>query len=130
MNDEAHVYPGTAVGSLRIWGHLDVGNAIHFVLGSVDGPGVYLLGVDPETTRGGRAEVWMGGQAGGPLDPVQTIWRTPLSGDAGTISIVTLGDARITGTFSFTAGRGDDELKVTHGVFDLRLPESFVAAVP
>ncbi|MCA9751058.1 MAG: hypothetical protein KC591_02625 [Gemmatimonadetes bacterium] len=88
--------------------------SITLTLYNVSGPGDYQLGVS-STMFGGIAIAASPGQG----------WATPLSGDAGRVTITALAADRIAGTFEFTAtstpaGAGD--LVVTEGAFDLPLP--------
>jgi hypothetical protein len=94
------------------------------VLGFVTGPGTYPLGVNNGTTAGGTGTVVV--VDGGTV----TNYLTPFSGDAGSVTITSLGSNAV-GTFEFTAppllGGGANQV-VTDGSFDVPLPASFVAA--
>jgi len=61
-------------------------------------------------------------------------WLTPLSGEAGTITITTLSATRIAGTFSFaataTSGGATGTRTVTNGAFDLAITSGTTTPVP
>lgn len=80
----------------------------------ITGPGTYPLG-----TAGGVA----GGIAS--LNVGSAVWQTPLSGQAGTVTISSISNGRIAGTFAFQAvglASGATGTKVvTNGQFDLPL---------
>ena len=85
---------------------------ITLFLSFINGPGTYPLGVSVLTNAGGRGLV---------TDPPNT-WTTPLSGDAGSVTISTRTDSRIAGTFSFVAtdpGGSTSGAVVTEGEFDI-----------
>lgn len=74
------------------------------------GPATYPLGVNL-TSYGGVAQITENALS----------WITPLTGNAGTVTITTLTDTRIAGTFSFTAeavGNATGTRTVTNGRFD------------
>jgi hypothetical protein len=86
---------------------------ISFALYNIGGTGSYPLGVSG-LNFGGLAVLGLS----------SSVWTTPLSGAAGTITITTLTATRIAGTFSFIAtpspGSGATGTKtVTNGQFDL-----------
>lgn len=91
-----------------------------FTLGvwHVNGPGTYPLGVNYTTRGGGLTIVTHTGE----------IWMSPLSGDAGTVTITTLTASRIAGTFScnvdtmFSDGNHPRHA-LTSGSFDLPIVE-------
>ena len=86
--------------------------------------GTYPLGVG-NTVAGGLASVVLS----------STGWSTPLSGNAGTVTITAVSPTRITGTFSFTAPRvtgtgGSATRTVTQGQFDLPVNGPATLVVP
>lgn len=89
-------------------------NGITFNLLGITAPGTYPLG-----TSGGV----VGGIAS--LNEASAVWQTPVSGDAGSITVSTLTPTRIAGTFQFVAeaaGAGATGTRtVTNGQFDLPL---------
>jgi len=90
---------------------------------NVGGPGTYPLGVNV-MVAGGTAIL---ANAGGG-------WGTPLSGEAGTVTITALDPSRIAGTFSFvadaTTGSATGQVTVTDGEFDLALPGAALLPIP
>ena len=83
---------------------------ILITLWNLRGPGTYPIGVGP-TTVGGTGQVTENGLS----------WITPLTGTAGQVTITTLTDSRIAGTFTFTAeavGGSTGTRAVTNGQFD------------
>ncbi len=82
---------------------------------NVDSVGTYSLGVSG-TNVGGYGQV---------TDLLPRGWATPLSGAAGSITLTTLTNTRIAGTFTFTAdsslGSASGSRVVTQGSFDLLL---------
>ena len=83
---------------------------ILITLWNLRGPGTYPFGVGP-TTIGGTGQVTENGLS----------WITPLTGTAGQVTITTLTDTRIAGTFTFTAeavGGSTGTRAVTNGQFD------------
>lgn len=66
-------------------------------LSFLEGPGTYPLGVNVGTTGGGVGQVVV--VNGGSTQS----WLTPLSGNAGTVTITSLTGSRVVGTFSYTA---------------------------
>lgn len=87
-------------------------------LGFIPGPGTYPLGVNNFSNAGGVGTVSTNGVGA----------LTPLSGDAGTVTIATLTSTRITGTFAFVAEPvgGGTPVVVTDGNFDVPLSAGFV----
>lgn len=87
---------------------------IQLILYNVDGPGTYPLGTGP-TVDGGT----------GLVASAAVGFGTPLTGNAGTVTITTLTPTRIAGTFSFVAnqnyGGTGGTRTVTNGQFDLAL---------
>jgi hypothetical protein len=101
--------------------------SISLALGYVAGTGTYPLGVNQGTTAGGGATV----------TTVQgtafSVWSTQFPGDAGTVTVTSLTDTRIKGTFQFnakaqTTSSATGTKVVTTGTFDLPVPSGFVAA--
>lgn len=115
---------GSLPGALSFQGSTIAGTAgrsLAFALGFITGPGTYPLGVNPGTTPGGTV-TYVDGSAS---------WLTPLSGVAGTLTIATLTDTRVTGSFSFAAEPtvgGGAAVQVTNGSFDVPRSAGFVAA--
>jgi len=89
-----------------------IGTSLVLTINNISGPGSYPLGVDGVSVYGGFASVT--GTSGA--------WTTPISGEAGTITISALTATRIAGTFAFTArassGTVTGTRTVTTGVFD------------
>ena len=81
---------------------------VSITLYNIEAPGTYLLGVGP-LVRGGTAYVGQG--AGNDL--------TPLSGNAGTVTLTDVSATHIAGSFAFVAGAGAAARNVTNGSFDL-----------
>lgn len=90
------------------------GRTMILTLYNIDQTGTYDLGMGA-TNVGGLAQV----------TDVQGTWTTPLSGQAGTVTISTLTPTRIAGTFSFDAepftGGATGTRSVTQGQFDMIL---------
>ncbi|MFN0100046.1 MAG: hypothetical protein ACKVS7_15350 [Gemmatimonadaceae bacterium] len=92
-------------------------SAMTISLINIPGPGTYPLGTGA-------------GVAGGTATYVQNTagWGTPLSGEAGTITITTLTDTRMVGTFSFTAegvtGGATGTKAISNGTFDIAVNTS------
>lgn len=88
--------------------------AITLILSNISGTGTYPLGTGAGV-EGGLATYVENGAG----------WGTPLSGQAGTITLTTLTDTRIKGSFSFTAtehtGGATGTRTLTGGTFDLAL---------
>jgi hypothetical protein len=86
--------------------------SITLLLTNIPGPGTYPLGTGGGVA-GGTA-IYVSNGAG---------WITPLSGAAGTVTLTTVSDSRIAGSFSFTAdastGGATGTKAVTNGAFDL-----------
>lgn len=101
------------------------------LLGYVSGPGTYPLGVSHYTVAGGAASVVQdSGQS-------RVIWATPIERVIGSVTITSLTDSRVTGTFHFDAalsGSADPSpittRSVTDGTFDLGRPPEFTPAKP
>ena len=91
--------------------------SIMITLSNIRGPGTYPLGMGGGTVGGV-----------GHLTDAGAGWLTPLSGASGTITITTLTDTRIVGTFAFTAvgatGGASGTRTVTDGKFDLAVTTS------
>jgi hypothetical protein len=85
---------------------------VTLTLYNIDRPGTYPIGVSPSVV-GALAIV---------AEPTNG-WASPLSGAAGTITITTLTESRMAGTFTFTAtpvsGGATGSRVVTDGKFDL-----------
>jgi hypothetical protein len=92
---------------------------LQLFLTRIPGVGTYPLGINTGTGTGGIANVIEGGQS----------WSTPLSGAAGTVTISSLTDTRVRGSFSFQAtsiiGSGA-AVTVTDGQFDVARSASYV----
>jgi hypothetical protein len=90
---------------------------------NIPGPGTYPLGTGAGVSGGSAIYA---DNVGG--------WGTPLSGEAGTITITTLSATRIAGTFSFTAdasaGGASGTRAVTNGTFDLGINSGTTTPVP
>jgi hypothetical protein len=106
-----------AHGSAGVWNFVGVsstggGSSIMISLYNIRGPGTYPLGVNV-TGIGGMAQVVKGSKG----------WGTALTGVAGTITIDTVSNTRLVGTFSFSAvgisGGATGTVEVTEGVFKL-----------
>jgi hypothetical protein len=104
-----------AHGSAGVWNFVGVstaagGSSIMISLYNIRGPGTYPLGVNV-TGIGGIAQVIKGSKG----------WGTALTGVAGTITIDTVSNTRLVGTFSFSAvgisGGATGTVEVTEGVF-------------
>lgn len=83
-------------------------------LARVAGPGTYPLGVNTGTNAGGTLTMTLGSAS----------WWTPLNGDAGSITITSMANGRMQGTFSATLGRlagtgGNDQVVITNGQFNV-----------
>lgn len=121
---------GSTPGSLIIQGQQLEGassyRSISLILGRIEGPGTYPLGVDGSTVAGGSATLLIA-SGGAPAT-----WSTPLSGAAGSVTISSVSGGRIVGTFTFTAeplpGQSGSNQTVTNGQFNLPLPNNFVVA--
>jgi hypothetical protein len=103
-----HALPGAyQIDGRRIAG----GSAMTMTLYNVRGPGTYPLGVGP-TGVGGLAQYIEAGSG----------WATPLSGASGSVTVSTLSETAIAGTFSFTAepivGGATGTRSATEGRFD------------
>ena len=97
---------------------------LSLVVGFIDGPGDYPLGVNQGTTPGGTGTVLV--KSGATIDT----WITDFTGASGTFTVTSRTGSQITGTFEFTAppqiGGGASGIKtVTNGSFDLTLPATF-----
>lgn len=121
---------GPARGSVVITGTQMLSSnsyrSVMLTLGRIEGPGTYPLGVDGSTVAGGSASVLIAG-GGAP-----TTWTTPLSGNAGTVTITSVSATRLVGDFSFTAtplpGQQGTNQTVTNGHFDVELNPGFAVA--
>lgn len=104
----------SAGGIYTITGADASGGAISISLYNIPGPGTYALGMNA-TGFGGMAIV-------SETSPTRG-WATPLNGRAGSITITTLTDTRIAGTFHYTAdaqnGGATGTREVTDGEFDM-----------
>lgn len=92
-------------------------------LARISGPGTYPLGVNTGTNAGGTLTMTLGAAS----------WWTPLNGDAGTITITSMANGRVQGTFSATLGRlagtgGAETVTVTNGQFNVPINPGY--AVP
>ncbi len=110
-----YVMTGTKLGG---------GYTLVLSLYNIDATGTYPMGVGL-TAVGGSAIV--SNLTGG--------WSTPLSGQAGTLTVTAISDSRIAGTFSFDAepltGSATGTLSVTGGSFDLEVkPTGTVGPLP
>lgn len=110
-SDSASASQGTMIISGT---KLSAGNKnITLELSFISGPGTYPLGVSVLTNAGGRGLY---------SDPPNS-WLTPMTGEAGTVTISTRTDTRIVGTFSFDAdefpGSPPSTVRVTNGKFDI-----------
>jgi len=101
------------LGTLVISGlEVATGRSLALTASFISGPGTYPLGVNIGTTPGGTGQV---------TDPPDS-WLTPLSGDAGTLSVTVRTETRIAGRFSFSADPllgGSPAAVVTDGEFDI-----------
>jgi Family of unknown function (DUF6252) len=100
------------------------GTGVSMTLYYIGAPGTYPLGVGG-VVAGGLASV-VAGSAG---------WSTPLSGNAGTVTITAVSATRIAGTFAFTAPlvTGTSAVTsraVTQGQFDLAVTGPATLVVP
>jgi hypothetical protein len=90
---------------------------------NIPDPGTYPLGTGAGVS-GGTA-IYAEGTGG---------WGTPLSGEAGAVTITTLSATRIAGTFSFnaaaSAGSATGTRTVTNGAFDLAITSGTTTPVP
>lgn len=114
----------SAGGIFTLTGVAANGTAVTMSLYSVDAPGVYPLGVGG-TVAGGIATV----------TATPSLWSTPLSGAAGTVTITAVSPTHITGTFSFNApptiGQTVTNTRaVTAGQFDLSVVGPATLVVP
>lgn len=106
---------GTAsrsAGGIYVLTGIDAPNAISIMLYNIPGPGTYALGMNA-TGFGGQGIVSNSSDG----------WGTVLNGRAGSITITTLTDTRIAGTFHFDAeplsGNSTGTREVTAGEFDM-----------
>lgn len=104
----------SAGGIYTITGADASGGAISISLYNIPGPGTYALGMNA-TGFGGTAIVSEASPISG--------WATVLNGRAGSVTITTLTDTRIAGTFQYTAaaqnGAATGTRVVTEGEFDM-----------
>ena len=91
---------------------------VSLTLYNIDAPGTYLIGVGP-LMRGGTAYVGQGASS----------YLTPLSGNAGTVTVTDVSATHIAGSFAFVAGAGASARNVTNGSFDLPVISSGSIAV-
>ncbi|HWA15377.1 MAG TPA: DUF6252 family protein [Gemmatimonadales bacterium] len=91
---------------------IDAPNAISIQLYNIPGPGTYSLGIN--ATGFGGTGLYTTTNAG---------WGTVLNGRSGSVTITTLTDTRIAGTFHFDAdpltGSSSGTVSVTDGEFDM-----------
>lgn len=91
---------------------IDAPNAISILLYNIPGPGTYALGMNA---------TGFGGQ--GIVSSTNAGWGTELNGRSGSVTITTLTDTRIAGTFHFdaepTTGTAAGTKEVTDGEFDM-----------
>lgn len=81
----------TMKGGLTFSGSvLSPSRGLTFTLARIKGPGTYPLGVNIGTNAGGILLLSEGSQS----------WSTPLNGDAGTVTITSMSNGRVVGTFS------------------------------
>ena len=116
---------GSASGTFSIVGSEVSGNSAKYLtltLYNIGAPGTYPLGVSG-TIAGGIAVVGTSG-------PSSSSFTTPLSGDAGSVTITDVSSTHIAGTFSFVAGVAPTIRTVTQGSFDLPVTSSGSVAVP
>lgn len=99
---------------------LDGGNTLTGItlnLTFITGPGTYPLGT-AGAVAGGIASLNVG----------SAVWQTPLTGDAGTVTISSIGNGRVAGTFAFTAravaSGATGTKQVTNGQFNVALGSS------
>jgi hypothetical protein len=89
-------------------------------LGRISGPGTYPLGVNTGTNAGGTLTMVLGSES----------WWTPLNGDGGTVTISSMANGRMQGTFTATlvplAG-GSGTVQVTNGQFNLPINPGYSA---
>lgn len=122
----AYINPGgmsqQAPGHFPAYGaRLDGGNTLTGItlnLTFITGPGTYPLGT-AGAVAGGIASLNVG----------SAVWQTPLTGDAGTVTISSIGNGRVAGTFAFTAvpslgGGATGTKQVTNGQFNVALGSS------
>jgi len=106
----------TREGTLIISGYeTSSARSLQLILSFIIGPATQPLGVNTASTPGG-----MGGIVIAP-----DLWQTPLSGQAGFVTITDRTDKRIAGTFNFTAealaGATPPMRVVTNGAFDVTI---------
>lgn len=100
------------------------GTSVTMTLYSIGAPGTFPLGVG-STVAGGLASV-VSGTSG---------WSTPLSGDAGSVTVTSVSPTRIVGSFTFTAAAvtppgSTGNRVVTQGRFDVPVTGPATLAVP
>jgi hypothetical protein len=117
--------PGSlAITGTRVTSGSDF-RAMSLLLGFIEGPGTYPLGVNLGTNGGGLATVTIAASG------ATSSFMTALSGAAGTVTVTTLAGGRIAGTFAFEAEPtlgSSVSVSVTSGSFDVPLPNGFMAA--
>lgn len=92
-------------------------------LARISGPGTYPLGVNTGTNAGGTLTMTLGTAS----------WWTPLSGDAGSVTITSMANGRMQGTFTADLVRlagsgGADQVTITNGQFNVPINPGY--AVP
>jgi hypothetical protein len=119
------VQAGTQPGGLHVQGSTLASPAwtLALTVSRVPGPGTYPLGVNIGTATGGTAIAVSGSHS----------WTTPLSGAAGSMTITSITDTRIRGTFNFqadavAAGTAPARVTVASGEFDVPRPPGFAPA--
>lgn len=98
------------------------GQALIFTLGRIAGPGTYPLGVNQGTNAGGALTMTLG----------STSWWTPLNGDAGSITITSMANGRVQGTFTANLVRlagtgGAATVSITNGKFNVPINPGYAA---
>ena len=97
---------------------------MYIELARIPGPGSYPLGMNLNTATGGTIRFVDGSRS----------WLTVPTGAAGVITIATLTESRVTGSFSFTgapfAGTQGGPIIVSAGQFDAPVSAGFVPATP
>ncbi len=98
------------------------GQALIFTLGRIAGPGTYPLGVNQGTNAGGTLTMTLGSSS----------WWTPLSGDAGSVTITSMANGRVQGTFTANLVRlagtgGAATVSITNGKFNVPINPGYAA---
>lgn len=113
-------------GSLKFQGTSRIGvrGIMAVELARIPGPGSYPLGMNLNNATGGTITFVDGSRS----------WLTVPTGSAGVITIATLTESRVTGSFSFVAapfaGTQGGPIIVSAGEFDAPLSAGFVPATP